>query len=283
MKKISCLFVFCLLTVIAVGQSLGFSLSPNQQLIEDAVKDGLFIVRQNYQLQDITKETPTYYGWNNNPHFGTTYALGVKTVNGFYSDDKVFHPWNYDSHYNQYRSNNTLAPVISETNYRTLVSPAYAAMPFSKDSCTSIYDSYFVHVQNSVFKNKGFQVNNTNEEKNGWVVWAISEKSIATEDTIPVSLLIYKTELVFEEGKDRYEIKDPSTDKVIAGGIYVVPEVTAVGQITFRLSGLLLKIEGKWNVVRLESVSGDDSSNTPGNLTPVTREDNDSKKKKKKK
>ncbi|MDR3261540.1 MAG: hypothetical protein LBT78_06860 [Tannerella sp.] len=225
------------------------------RFIEEAVKDGFFILRQNYQLKDISANPPGYYGWNENPHFGTVYSLGIKTVNGFYSDDKVLYPWNYDSKYDAYRTDKKYEPVISETHYRSPAFANYETMHFFSDSCSLLADSRLVYTQNSVFGKKGFTVKNENGSKTGWIVWVASAKPLETSDT--VSFAVCPAELTFEEGKRLYEVNDTVTgNREIAGGIFVVAEVTDIGQISYVLYGILSRNENKWQLVRMENGAG---------------------------
>jgi hypothetical protein len=246
-------------------------------MIDDAVRNGFFIVRQKYQLMDTTVNPPAYFGRNNQPHFGIGYSLGVKTADGFYSDDKVLHPWNYDANYEQYRTDNKYKPVIFETAYRLIGDSTYTIMEFQADLCFPVPSTPFVCAKNSSFGKKGFTTDNANGLKKGWLVWVVSDKEVAAVDTIPLSLMIYRNELVFESGKNVYEIKPLAVEsKVIAGGIYVIPHVTDIGQITFRLSGLLSRNGDKWQVVRLDAspaTTGGDGrvSNSGNGLTPVNK------------
>jgi hypothetical protein len=257
-------------------------------LIEDAVRDGLFVIRQNYQIKDTSTMPPTYYRWGNDPHLGTIYALGIKVHGGFYGDNRVLLPWNYDTRYGEYRNAVNYVPVISETNWRLPDSAHYKTMPFSSDSCSWQSDSLAVYVKSAMFAGKGFCENYSTGEKDGWIVWAVSDKLTSATDTLPLSLLIYRMKLVYETGKKRYEIKNPNINKEILGGLYVVPEISGIGQITFKLSGILIKIDNKWNVVTFD---GNTAASTlqpvqRGGLTPVTpaeTQDNADKKKRKKK
>jgi hypothetical protein len=268
MKKIILsLLVYFLNTGFSQAQSFNFQLSSNQQLIETAVKDGFFIIRQSYQLKNVSVNPPAYYGWNGQPHFGTVYSLGIKTANGFYTDDKAWRPWAYDSNYEQYRADASYVPVISETNVRPPDSAAYTSLSFSSESCKPGPDSLFVAVRNNGFGGTGFATDNENGKKNGWIVWAVADKPLASSDTIPVTFLIYRTELTFEAGKNAYEVNPPNiTNKEIAGGVYVVPDVTDVGQITFRLAGLLSRAGNQWKVVRPE---GQSATGTAGTAAPA--------------
>jgi hypothetical protein len=239
-------------------------ISGNQQLIEEAVQDGIFIVRQQYQLMDTTAETPEYWGLNGALHFGASYSLGVKTTKGYYLDRKAVYPWLYDDNFDEYRDSDKFAPVISQTGVRHLDSLAYRAIAFNDKSTTAVADSQFYYVDDSATFGRGFIEDNTAGEKKGWLVWAVSEKTMQTvPDTVNVSMLIYRTELNFVNEQTEYEIKKPSTNKTILGGIYVLPETTDIGVITVKLCGTLLLKDDKWEVVKIRK-------NDPAAVVPVT-------------
>jgi hypothetical protein len=259
-------------------------------LIEEAVRDGLFVVRQHYRLKDTTTATPEYWGLNGAPHFGATYSLGVKTAAGYYIDNRAAHPWLYDGNFDEYRDSRKFAPVVSQTDVRGLDGVAYRAVTSKDMPLTAVADSQLYYVGDSAAFGRGFIEDNTPAgEKKGWLAWAVSDKPMrAGQDTIPVSLLIYRTELNFVNGQAEYEVKNPATNKTVLGGIYVMPETTAVGIITFKLSGVLHQKDGKWKVIGIKGNSAAAAvPATEGRLTPVAsplqQEDNDKAKNEKKK
>ena len=232
--------------------SLGNMSSSNQQLIEEAVKDGLFVVRQRYQLQDTTAQTPALFGWQNRNWFGESYSLGIKVKTGYYLSDKAIRPWIYDPKYEQYTANNKLTPVLSAREYRTVEDTVYKALPNNDISVKEISSSYIFQVQDSVsFEQKGFPVDTCDGTKKGWLVWLVTDKPLEEQtDQLP-TYLIYRLEMNFEQGKDRYEIREPSSEKHILGGFYFVPAFNEIGQITFCLAGILNHENSKWYVVCL--------------------------------
>jgi hypothetical protein len=226
----------------AGAQSFGaFSFnSGNRQLIEEAIKDGLFIVCQSYQLQDTTAQTPTYYGWDNAEHFGYAYSLGIKVENGYYLDRKAVYPWQYDSRFDEYNGSRQYAPVVSAGKYRTLTDSVLFDFSFTDAELKAVAGEQFYFVQDSLFENKGFLTDDSDGMKKGWLVWLLDD----------FSLLVYRNELEFTAGKNIYPVTDPSANKEVLGGIYVVPQFDGIGQIRFLLSGLICGKSGQWQVVR---------------------------------
>jgi hypothetical protein len=281
MKKIFYIVICGMMTLAADAQNLqlpSIQLSANQKLIEDAICDGLFVVQQNYQIKDTSTTPPTFYRWGNDPHLGTVYVVGIKVNGGFYSESKILFPWNGHTNYEQYRNIAHYVPVISATNLRPSDSTHFITMPFDPTACKLQADSLTVFVKSDLFVGKGFRENYSPGKKEGWLAWIIADKQFYVVDTLPYSFLIYRTELVYEQAKRRYEIKNPMTNKEILGGLYIVPELSDIGQITFNLSGVLINIDNKWNVVRLDQntsasplqpVQQTSGGLTPSGLTPV--------------
>jgi hypothetical protein len=249
-------WMLCIACTYPVQAQLGIrSLSSgNQQLIEDAVKEGVFIVHQTYQLCDTTKRDSQCYGWNNASNFGETYSLGVKTENGYYLDDKAIHPWAYDSKYETYRSDKQYVPRLLRSEYRpyhSLESKSWNSLSYKNRAPEDVAGGRCYFVSDPVFDNKGFPANDDDETKQGWLVWLVSADSLEKRNDVPLSLLVYRNELKFESGKSAYTIDAPSTNKRVLGGFYVVPQVTEIGHIVIYLSGFVSGNGDLWQVVRL--------------------------------
>ncbi|MCL1932716.1 MAG: hypothetical protein FWF53_02735 [Candidatus Azobacteroides sp.] len=224
--------------------------SSNQQLIEEAVKGGIFIIRQSYQLKDTN--TDELYGFHNAEHFGYTVSVGIKAQNGYYLDNMAVEPWKYDNKFIEYNDQKQYLPVISESKYRSLTDDsAFSDLPYDKDKLKVLSGGQFYFAQDSFFDNQGFDADNSDGNKDGWLIWVVSSDSIKAAGNESLSLLVYRNELTFEPGKNTYKIKEPPTDNRVLGGLYVVPEVTGIGKISFCIGGLLNKKEGYWQVVRL--------------------------------
>ena len=224
--------------------------SGNQQLIEEAVKGGIFIIRQSYQLKDTN--TDELYGLHNAEHFGYTVSLGIKAQNGYYLDNRAVEPWRYDNTFIEYNDQKQYLPVISESKYWSLTNDSvFSDLPYDKDKLKALSSGQFYFAQDSLFNNQGFDTDNSDSNKEGWLVWVVSPDSMKAAANESFSLLVYRNELTFEPGKNAYKIKEPPTDNWVLGGFYVVPEVTGIGKISFCLSGLLNKKDGYWQVVRL--------------------------------
>ena len=229
--------------------------SNNQQLIEEAVRDGIFIFRQSYQLKDTN--TNKLYGWNNAEHFGSTLSLGIKVKNGYYLDLKAVEPWRYDNKFVEFNYQKLYAPVISESKYRSLTNDGvFSVFPYDKNKLKPLAGGQFFFAQDPFFNNNGFDIDDSNGNKDGWLIWVVSSDSIKTAGNESFSLLVYRNRLTFDLGKGEYTINNPPSENRILGGFYIVPDITGIGKISFYISGLLNKRGDSWQVVRLNESAG---------------------------
>jgi hypothetical protein len=297
MKKIALsILVICLSWPLAQAQDIFRPISANSgssgssseaattpSLVETAVKDAFFIIRQSYRLKDSAKK-PKFYGWNGNDYFGLSYSLGIKTTTGYYTDDKALNPWKYDANYESYSANKTYQPVLSETKYRPFGTDTYTDLPFLVDSCKLLLRN-FVHVRNSkIFSRQGFLAETVSGEQNGWLVWVVVDKSLELAGATSSFLVVNPSRITFENTQDTYPVTAPSVgyNKVVAGGAYLVPQASS-GQITYKLTGLLSGAPGEqWSLVKIAGALSEvkAGANKDG-LTPIDNSKKSTKKKKK--
>ena len=254
--------------------------SGNQQLIEDAVKDGIFLVRRCYRLQDTTSATPRFFGWGNLPYFGETFSVAVKTKNGYIISDKAVRPWIYDGKFEQEVDPNRFVPVLSTNEYRTMGNTDFIAFPDRNTSTREVsINSVYSVEDNELFEQKGFFIHDSDEVIRGWLVWIVFNNPLeGNSDEQTPTFTIFRSELTFEQGTDVYDIPAPAIDRHIVGGIYVMPKITDIGQTTFHLSGFLHKEGNQWKLVRLGNVgTGAAVQQAPaqtGGLTPIEGSEN---------
>jgi hypothetical protein len=250
MKRFFLSMAGALLIASISAQSIPRSFNAGYQaLIEEAVRDGIFLVRQSYQLKNIANNT--LYGWGHAEHFGYSLSLGIMAENGYYVEPQAVEPWKYDRKFIDYNDQRYYVPFVSESRYRPLTGSAYFVLPYQTEEVKPLTDNPFWFVCDSVFDNRGFEADYSNGKKEGWLVWVVSPDSVAEDADAALSLLVYRNELVFEAGVKTCAVKDPSTAQRILGGLYITPHVAGVGKVSFRVNGLLQKGDEGWQVVRL--------------------------------
>ena len=248
---ISILLISCnRLSFAQFGQNV-FS-SANQQLIERAVRDGIMLVRQEYQLEDTV--TMKRYTWNNRPEFGSSQSFCVLTGNGYIVSNKALEPWEHDSKYAKY-TDSVYRPVLSKTYCRTISDDKYREVGCLNPTGTkTLLQDDWIYVCDSTFNKRGFISDTVSGEKDGWLIW-LTINDVEKIDTEELTLVSYRHKLSIEEKKDIYEIPDPTTQRYIIGGIYVEPKYVEIGRIEFALIGIVVNIDNKWQMIRRRSES----------------------------
>lgn len=234
MKRINLLLIL-LLPFQLMGQAV---YTYNQKIIEESISGGLFIINQSYQLKDSTNQL---FGSQGKNIFGEKYSIGIKIKNGCCITDEIINPWDYDENYVTFST--THIPVLFKTNYKELTDSCMIELQgFDSLYKKNLYNNkIYVFHDSTLFNGKGFQIDTVSGEKKGWLVWLVSNNLIESSDSIiSTSYLIYKKDLTYNNTIREIEINKPVTGKNIWGGIFLIPAQTAIGQITFKLSGIIL-------------------------------------------
>ncbi len=248
--------------------------SNNQQIINDAMEGGLVIASQSYQLEDTTSHQR--FGRYGRPEFGKGYSIGVKTAKGIIVTEDYVEPWKNDPNFARYR--NSHKPMRFKQQERALNDSVLADRSFDVESSDTIASNLYLLRDSTLSCKEGFALDTIEGDKNGWLVWVVSDEAISASDSVfSESLMIYKKDLTVSCGNVPTRIESPNTDKTVWGGIYVVPKQTAVGQMTFFLCGIAVKDEkGDWSVsTPFASLKTDPDPVPPqvDDLTPVVSGD----------
>ena len=245
-----------------VGQGALFS--PNQQLVETAMRGGMFIVRQDYQLVDSV--TGQRFGRGGKTMFGGAYVVGVKVRGGYLLPERGAHPWEGDSLFAPYRK--THVPVRSKGYYKELTDSCLRELP--EGVWTTAGEGIYRVADSVVFGGEGFAVDETVGQKNGWFVWMVADYPLRASDTMSGgSCVVYRKSLTITDGRRTYAVEAPEGRRQVWGGVFVVPERTGVGVLTFRLCGLLERGERGW---QLRTFGREEQRDVSGELTPVEEE-----------
>lgn len=265
--------------------------SNNQLIVEDCVKIGLFISKQSYQVCD--KKSGYIYGLHGNKEFGIQYTIGVKVPNGFVLVDQAVRPWIYDDNFKKYEEE--YDPLFYEANYSDIKEDLkYDSLDYSLTKQEILIDTTIYRFTSKSFNNEGFALDNRAGEKEGWIVLIKSNQDSDFDGAGGLDFIIYRKEITIEGGCQLYDLNRDTSDENILGGIFVVPSVTKIGIIEFRLCGILTCQNDQWkiacpfvglkdslaNIGKNDEGTNDDAD--PSELTPVSKRDTKDAKVKKK-
>jgi hypothetical protein len=243
-------------------------------MIEDAIKDGIYIVEQSYRLR--SNNDGRFYGRNNQPEYNKVYAVAVKLNGAYCIDERTLKPWESDNNYNSLSKveKERYTPVLYKSNYRKIFENNWSIFPLDTLNCIEFVPGHLYRLtdENGEF---GLQTDFTDGLKKGWLVWVTTQEDMTKKKNASIGLNIYRSEINITKSEGLYEINQPVFQSNILGGIYIVPEVNRIGQITFFLFGMIRSINEKWVVVTFEDVKEKEKKSTDkeeyvtGRLTPI--------------
>lgn len=239
--------IFLMIIVVAFVSSSYAQLTTRKsaaaQWVENAISPAFFLSRQSFQVSD--KKTGDLYGLNNNDEFGTEITLGVKIKNGYVLTDKAIHPWEYNAKFETYKENYNPVQYISEYSEFT-DNAKYDTLDISKSKVNELLSKSLYLVSSDCLSNKGLTVDCTKGDKEGWVVWACTDKGADLNKTAKLRLTCYSMAIEASEGGN-VDVEIPDNQNIL-GGIYVSPFNSGIGTIDFRVCGIMVENDGKWSV-----------------------------------
>lgn len=238
--------------------------SPNQQLVKQAVRDGIVLIRSDYQLLDTVANER--YGWNHRDMFNSVYSVGVKAGDGYMVSDRFVRPWSYDGRYLGL-TGVAYVPVVSRTVCRMMSDTVMTEIDYAASEICPLEDSLAYLVGGTAREVRGFSVDSAAGDKDGWLVWVVAEDSTLSDNS-ELSLVTYRHSMTLAKDTLRYQLPDPVTTDYVVGGFYVVPQNTAVGVLDFKLAGFAVLKDGHWDLVT-ENVADECDAEDASMITPV--------------
>lgn len=273
MKKII-LALLAAAPLCAAAQFSGLFKTDNQALVEQAINDGVVVVSQSYQLADSTGKR---YGRYGNQEFGTINSVGYRVDSGLVVTDNIARPWEYDENFERYRSGYT--PELYQTRLCTIGDSA-ACYPDSAQLAYKAVADGFYFAPTPTLK-RGFSPRSYKGETAGWMAWIYSPKEADGEPTGEPQYLIVKATLHMGAKAQPTVAQTPADGKDYIGGVFLVPEQTAVGQLTFFLAGMAVMDNdlGEWTIEMPAAVVEGDKAysakeivGAANELTPLVKE-----------
>lgn len=242
------------------AQLFNFALkTSNQQLIEQAINGAIVKISQSYELTDTVSGDS--FGREDNEYFSKIQFLGVLTEKGLCFPAQAIVPWVVDPDFNEYKDK--YRPVISKSEVAlvTTISP------------DSIINQKLVDCRklgavaldtDSVYN--GLQVDSVPGEKQGWLVWISEEGKTDKPSRLRYSSILKTLEVV--KDNDNSSIEAPEVNGKLYGGIFIIPVQTGIGQLIFKMAGIIISDGDKW-IINYPFLSEPTIQN---DLTPIVAE-----------
>jgi hypothetical protein len=252
MKRSVITIVVCILAALSANAQLTRDLSsfsplksPNQQIIEQVVNSGVFIVKQSYELADSVDNR---YGLSGNKEFDIDYTLAVKIKNGFLVSERTVHPWDFNSRFDQYRG--VYTPKLFPSQFTEVGSQCrYDSITIDESKLRAVFSGMLYAQESEQFFNDGFALGGNIGENDGWIVWFTKKKGthLSISSDLNVSIIQKKLNISHRDNESYfYQIDSLTTSDEIVGGIFLIPEVISVGHMELKLCGVVCRIDNGW-------------------------------------
>lgn len=217
--------------------------SPSQQLVEQAVKNGVYLIQQSYELSD---SVGNMYGLGGRRAFGIDYSIGLKINDGLIINNHTVAPWKYNIKYKKYSSK--YKPVLFETKISPLgLKASYADIEYNADSVQTYVEEWLYYTPTSFLEGSGFVLGGDSGINEGWIVWITKKANTNLSTAADLEFSAVKKSVVLTENlKELYPIDSISTSDEIIGAFFIKTEITGIGRILFRLCGMAEKQDNQW-------------------------------------
>ena len=151
--------------------------SASQQLIEDAVKEGVLLYRQDYLLEDSSGSRFTL---DNQACVGKASGFCVLLDDGYVVPRSLLEPWKGDDVYEPYAGQ--YKAVVSASWRRSVEDARWveAGILQARDKA-DLLSGTWCQAQDSLFRGKGFAIDAEPGRKEGWLVWLAADMATALD------------------------------------------------------------------------------------------------------
>ncbi len=222
--------------------------TTNRPLIEDALS-GVFVrVDQGYELYN--PDTDESYGREGKEYFNLVSFLGVQTQAGVILPDEAFTPWANDIDFKDYEGRYT--PRLVGAEMRPLTGLDTIPVTEAQLKVTRELGGRMSLVVDTLALSgapyaEGLMIDTMPGSKSGWMVWVSTPGKLASAND--VTLTSIKTEINVSADGATVPLDTPDISENVLGGIYLTPQQTAPGQISFYLTGVAAKDGYEWILV----------------------------------
>lgn len=205
-------------------------------LIEAAVKDGFYLVKQEYRLEDVNVPG-SRYNREGSDCFGSKVSFMLKLKNGIVTSNEIMAPWENDENFEEYKGGQYV-PHISRTSYLYAGKKEWKVAdkmldPDDMDSDDIKKDKGMAYITNDE-TSEGFSIATSNGKKDAFVIWLNYRSG---KDEVSASYSINNVEVNIEKGKTQCKV--PLKSKPNADfGIVVIPTYS-IGRVELALLGVI--------------------------------------------
>lgn len=213
-------------------------------LIENAIKQGVILFREDYQL--LNEDDEPIANKAGQDCYGRSYTCGVRTgESSFLVIKDCVAPWTNQSIVKSEKRH----PEISYSGFLTLSTIDFEQFDLDPESAEEVIPNHIYRVEGSEVE--GFDVDPESGRKKGYAVWLKAENSFClTSVPSGLSLDIAPFNINTRAGSYVYDVEKQPEGNVV-GGVFITPRVDKVGKISLYVNGLFEKRGGVWKFISL--------------------------------
>ena len=222
----------------------GRSAGPANELIDKAIRKGLVVLRQDYQV--LNEDDEPVDNKSNLGCYGRTYTCSVRIgENQFLVTKDFVTPWNGES----IAKSDKHRPEVSYSGFLTLNTIDFEQFEFDAEDAEEVIQKHLYSIEGS--ETEGFKLDEEAGKKSGYAVWLKSSNAIKMEN-VPTGLSIERESFNITTRENNFVYDLPSQPKGnVLGGVFIVPDVSTIGTITLRVNGMFEKRGGVWKLISL--------------------------------
>lgn len=243
MRKLIIVFVFLIAYFNSLCAQLSIGNLTGSSLVENAVSDGIVVVKTDYQLQET--ETGNLFGKNGAEEYGSGYCLGVMTKSGIVMPEIASTPWLSDPTFERFKNDSQYKPVISHREYLSLDNKTVKEC---SDCSIELFEegSFFLDRDSS----NGFPLSDTLQSGDFHIVWFLQNqgKKLGEEGAVKVSV---QTRKINTEEISQVRFQAPQLMQIPLGGYVFSCKTVGIGKLCFELVGVLEKQEEDYSLTLL--------------------------------
>ena len=257
MKKIGFLLISLLVVTHVMAQvpkmeGLSASLSSNDNLIKTMISPAVVVIDQSYRVKNDS--TGQIYNAKNKDNFSSIASIGWRINNAIIFSNNVLCPWEKDPAFDRYKS--FFTPVRYQTVSHTLSDTASKKQWPLDARIDTLQSKLLYQYKTKVFGDNGLLVDASKGLKSGYMVWVMASDSIQLDS---LSLIVEEKDMLIKN-ESLYSVTTPlgdkfksmlyshSSNKIVVGGIFVLPDYRTVGTVTFKVSAVAVNVNGTWQL-----------------------------------
>lgn len=231
-----------MLTMLPIdAQIFNFSLKTNNLQLIDKAMEGAFVkINQSYELCDTISNE--HFGRNEKDYFSIIPFIGIETERGLVFPTAAMMPWINDKDFEEYKGK--YKPILTNSKLSLLNTPNSSIRSLTAKIIGEEVSKRLSILNEGSQSVTGLPVDSISGVKDGWFIWLTSESDIVEKDSVKFISIKKEIEVPFDG--EHLNIESPDLSGTIYGGIYVTPVQTAIGQLMFNLTGVMISDDEGW-------------------------------------